>query len=78
MMRMAGKDLERTFYTQPKPDSVTVKQDTAPGLMATVKYGAIGGTILFALDKGYEVTGHFEAGGPLPFDDQLTISFARR
>jgi len=78
LMRMAGKDLERTFYSQPKSDSVAVKQNTALGLIATVKYGAIGGAILFALDKGYEVTGHFDAGGSLPFDDQLTISFSRR
>ena len=78
MMRMAGRDLERTFYAQPKSDSVTVNQDVAFGLMATIKYGAIGGTILFGLNKGYEVTGEFDAGGPLHFDDQLTISFRKR
>jgi hypothetical protein len=78
MMHVADKELERTFYAQPKSDSVAAKQNTALGLIATVKYGAIGGTILFALDKGYEVTGHFEAGGALPFDDELTISFEKR
>jgi len=57
---------------------VIADEVVALGLMATVKYGAIGGTILFALDKGYKVTGHFEAVGALPFDDQLTIRFEKR
>ena len=53
-------------------------QDTALGLIATVKYGAMGGMILYALDKGYEVLGQFDAGGALPFDDELTMSFEKR
>jgi len=78
MMRMAGKDLENTYFAQPKSGSVRAGEEVALGLMATIKYGAIGGTILFALDHGYKVTGHFEAGSALPFDDQLTISFEKR
>ena len=78
MMRMANKDLERNFITHPKSGSVAATQDTALGLIATVKYGAMGGMILYALDKGYEVLGQFDAGGALPFDDELTMSFEKR
>jgi len=38
----------------------------------------VGGMILCALGKGYEVVGDFDAGGALPFDDELTISFTKR
>jgi len=78
MMRIAGNELEHNFFAQPKSGSVMADEVVALGLMTTVKYGAIGGTILFALDKGYKVTGHFDAGGALPFDDQLTLSFEKR
>jgi hypothetical protein len=78
MMRIAGRDLEHNFFAQPKPGSVRANEDIALGLMAAIKYGAIGGTILFALGKGYQVTGQFDAGGALPFDNQLTISFEKR
>jgi len=78
MMRMANKDLERNFITHPKSGSVAATQDTALGLIATVTYGAMGGMILYALDKGYEAMAHFDSRGALPFDDQLTISFEKR
>mgnify|MGYP000203410516 CR=1 FL=1 len=78
MMHLANKDLERNFMTHPKSGSVAATQNTALGLIASVKYGALGGMILYALDKGYEVKGQFDAGGPLPFDDELTVSFTKR
>jgi hypothetical protein len=78
MMRMANKDLERNFITHPKSGSVAATQDTALGLIATVTYGSMGGMVLYALDKGYEVMGRFDAGGVLPFDDELTVSFTKR
>ncbi len=77
MMRMSGKPMARNFYSDPELASIGVSRDIALALVASIKYGAIGGIILFALDSGYKVKGTFDPHGILPFDDELTIEMRK-
>jgi hypothetical protein len=77
LMRMSGKEMPHTFYAEPRPATIPVLRDVALGLIATVKYGAIGGILLYAIDSGYEVRGKFDPHGVLPFDDELIIDMKK-
>jgi len=77
LMRMSGKEMPHTFYAEPQAATIPVARDVALGLVATVKYGAIGGILLYAVDSGYEVRGKFDPHGVLPFDDELIIEMKK-
>ena len=66
LMRMSGKEMPHTFYVEPRSATIPVLRDVALGLIATVKYGAIGGILLFAIDSGYDVRARFDPHGALP------------
>lgn len=78
MMRMSGKPMPYTFYSEPELASVTVSTDISLGLVASVKYGAVGGILLFALCSGYHAGAKFNPHGMLPFDDELTIEMRKK
>jgi hypothetical protein len=78
IMRMSGKAVSRTLYSEPESATIQVSRDSALGLIASIKYGAMGGILLLALDSGYEVHARFDRHGMLPFDDVLTIEMRKK
>jgi hypothetical protein len=78
IMRMSGKAVSHTSYSQPELATIAVSRDVALGLIASIKYGAVGGILLLALDSGYEVHARFDPHGMLPFDDELTIAMRKK
>ena len=77
MKRMSDRPVESDTHSQLEPDRIGVNRSIALGLVATVKYGVIGGILLAALGDGYDISAAFDPHGALPFDDELTIGMAK-
>ena len=77
ILRMSGKPMSRNFYTEPELSKTSATRDVALALIASIRYGVMGGLILLALDNGYIVTAKFDPHGMLPFDDELTIEMRK-
>lgn len=73
MMSIVGKSMSKESQPTPAVTLNSVPRLVALSLLASMKYAAIGGIILFALDEGYTIKAHFDPKGALPFDDELAI-----
>jgi hypothetical protein len=78
MMRMSGKPIPHHFYSKPERASLSVSSDITLGLIASEKYGAIGGILLFALNSGYSVSAKFHPHGVFPFRNELVIEMRKK
>ena len=77
LKHMSDRPVESDAHSQSGLDRISVNRGIALGLVATVKYGVIGGILLAALGEGYDISATFDPHGPLPFDDELTIGMAK-
>ncbi len=77
MMSIMGKSMSSNSHPGPEVVMDSVPRLVPLSLLASMKYAAIGGIILFALNEGYTVRSHFDPKGAFPFDDELTIEMTR-